>query len=383
MTAKKTASQSSHDTPSPAEAALRCSEERLRLIVEAGELGTWDRDLVTDATVWNDLLYDMLGRERTAPITGETFFAYIHPDDRARVHEHVEEQINDGEDFFDEFRIVREDGNVRWLAARGRVFRDAEGRPVRMAGVNFDISDRKRMEAEVAGLNRELERRVEERTRGLRMLSARLADAQEDERRRIAAGLHDEVCQLVAAAQIKLAQARDCPDGEERKQLLDDADRVLDEAGDEIRGLTFELSSTALFQAGFAAAARELCAHMSQRHGVAFTCECADDNTVVPESLRSSLYHCLRELLYNVVKHAGVETATVTIETADAARRLRITVRDYGKGFDPSDLDRPLTRKGGFGLHHLRKRMNDIGGELTIASVPGDGTKAVLLAPLG
>lgn len=224
--------------------------------------------------------------------------------------------------------------------------------------------------------NQDLERRVAERTAEVRLLASRLTDAQDEERRRIAAGLHDEVCQLVYAGRIKLAEARECEDKRDRDRLLDEADHLFVEAGDEIRGLTFELSSSALFEAGFVTAARDLCAHMTNRHGIRFECHCSRDDIQVPDSLRLPLYNCLRELLYNVVKHAGVDEAAVRIEDPD--HRLRITVRDHGKGFDAARLDRPLTREGGFGLHHVRERLRDTGGELSIASAPGEGTTAVV-----
>jgi PAS domain S-box-containing protein len=122
--------------------ALAAREERLEMVVRAGELGTWDRDLTTGEMTWNDLLYDLLGRERGSAITGETFFEHIHPDDVGRVRRHVEEKLESGGEFVDEFRIVRRDGEIRWLAARGQTYFDDDGRPLRMAGVNFDVTDR-------------------------------------------------------------------------------------------------------------------------------------------------------------------------------------------------------------------------------------------------
>jgi PAS domain S-box-containing protein len=122
--------------------------ERLELAVQGAGLGTWNRDLVTDEVTWNRHLYELLGRDPRGPqISGETFFEYIHEDDLERVVKCVEKGYQ-GEDVFrEEFRIVREDGQIRWLAAAGRVYRDKNGRPVQMAGVNFDITERKEAEA--------------------------------------------------------------------------------------------------------------------------------------------------------------------------------------------------------------------------------------------
>jgi PAS domain S-box-containing protein len=128
-----------------AEDACKRSEESLRLAVKGGNLGTWDRDLVTGTAVWNQQLYRLLGRDPNGPpITGETFFDYIHANDLPRIRQHVDEVFQRGEEFADEFRVVREDGDIRWLAAHGRIYRDAAGRPIRMAGVNYDITERKK-----------------------------------------------------------------------------------------------------------------------------------------------------------------------------------------------------------------------------------------------
>ena len=128
------------------EIALRQSREQLRIAVESGKMGTWNRNLITGETVWNPYLYELLGRDPGPPVTGETFFTYIHPDDVERIRRHVDETIQKETNFFDQFRVVRDDKAVRWLEASGRVYRDGKGRTVRIAGVNYDITDRKQAE---------------------------------------------------------------------------------------------------------------------------------------------------------------------------------------------------------------------------------------------
>lgn len=233
----------------------------------------------------------------------------------------------------------------------------------------------------VQRLNRELERRVEKRTEELTMLRARLAEAQEAERHRIAVGLHESVCQLIAAGRIKLVMARESADREELNDLLDAVDRILVNAGQEVRDLTFELSSPALSSCGFAAAVQDLCAQMTERYGVRFDLCGAEDGVVVPEPLRPALYSSLRELLFNVAKHAGTDRASVTLEMLPgrAGRsRIQMRVRDYGAGFDSGVLEQRTTRNGGFGLRHLRERMKDLGGTLRLTSTPGQGVEAVI-----
>jgi PAS domain S-box-containing protein len=148
-----------------AEEALRQTEERLQLAVESGNMGLWDRDFRTKKIFWSDKLYDLLGRDPEGPeITGDTFFDYIHPDDRSQVLDHFESCLQEGEDFQDEFRVVREDGTTVWMASIGRVYRDESGAPLRMAGVNYDISERKQAEGLIRQAKRLLENQVEEKT---------------------------------------------------------------------------------------------------------------------------------------------------------------------------------------------------------------------------
>jgi PAS domain S-box-containing protein len=121
----------------------RVHQHRLHLALEGGGIGLWDRDLQSGQTFWSHTLYDLLGRDLEAPVTGETFFEYIHPEDRPRVRARAERWFAEGGDFLDEFRIVRADGQVRWLAWRGWLYRDEQARPLRAVGVTYDVTDRK------------------------------------------------------------------------------------------------------------------------------------------------------------------------------------------------------------------------------------------------
>jgi PAS domain S-box-containing protein len=132
------------------EAALKKNEERLRFAVEGADLGIWDRDFRTNQTEWNLRVYELLGRDpKKKPVPDETFFEYIHPADRDRVHEHFDREIKAGNDFRDEFRIVHEDGEMRWLASVGRIYHDDQGNVIRMSGIIYDVTERKRAEEQL------------------------------------------------------------------------------------------------------------------------------------------------------------------------------------------------------------------------------------------
>jgi PAS domain S-box-containing protein len=124
--------------------ALTESERRLRLAQDAARVGTWEWRLSTGESVWSDMLWELLGLEpEDRPSHVDKFIEFIHPDDRQRVLESVKEVIANGEEYYDEFRVVRRDGQEIWLSSQGRVFRSADGTAERMIGVNVDISRRK------------------------------------------------------------------------------------------------------------------------------------------------------------------------------------------------------------------------------------------------
>ena len=127
------------------ETALRESESRLRLAQQAARVGTWEWDLRTNASVWSEMIWRLLGIEQdNEPVTLERFVNSIHPDDRERTLSKVNEVIaNGGDEYYDEFRVVQPDGKVLWLSSKGGLIRSVEGRPERMLGANIDITERK------------------------------------------------------------------------------------------------------------------------------------------------------------------------------------------------------------------------------------------------
>lgn len=133
-------------------------EERLRLALEGGQIGLWDRNLTDQEEMyWSDTLHEMLGHDPNEPVTWATFFEHIYEEDRPRVSRRVEKWLAEGGDFKDEFRVIRADGQVRWFASQGRLYCDDAGRPVRAAGVHFDITERIGVEEALARTREDLD----------------------------------------------------------------------------------------------------------------------------------------------------------------------------------------------------------------------------------
>ena len=147
------------------EAALRESEERLRVALDAGKMATWDWDLLRSRVVWSEQLEPMLGMAKGAfGGTYEAFRALVHPDDQTRVEAAVTQAIQHGVAYQIEFRMMHADGQARWVESRGQVYYNSKGQPVRMTGIHQDITERKTIAEALQTLNASLEQRVRERT---------------------------------------------------------------------------------------------------------------------------------------------------------------------------------------------------------------------------
>ncbi|WP_408641815.1 CheR family methyltransferase [Spirosoma rhododendri] len=130
-----------------AEAALRESEKRFRLTIEAARMGTWDWNLITNEVVWNEQHFRLFGMEpQPNPISPSVYFTHVHPDDRERISRQLQEAIASRGVFDAEFCAVLDDGSQRWMSGYGRVVEHTGGSAAHMSGVMFDIDKRKRAE---------------------------------------------------------------------------------------------------------------------------------------------------------------------------------------------------------------------------------------------
>ena len=238
-----------------------------------------------------------------------------------------------------------------------------------LAGIFRDTTD-----------HRQAERLRIRQEKQLRHLAARLVSAQDEEQRRIAEGLHDDVAQVLAACSLKLSTAERATGPAAARQVHDDIDALLQDAGEKVRLLSFELSSSTLYRLGLREAIHELCDSMSARYGVRFQLVTGARAPDLDEATATVLFKAARELLFNVVKHAQVKAATVRI--SGNARELRLAVEEKGAGFS-SDPDGEDADDRGLGLFAIRERLKDVGGRMRIVSKPNVRTCVTLTVPLG
>lgn len=129
------------------EAARARTEERLKLALDAGQIGVWDWNILTNRIEWTDLVYKIHGVDHNQfPGAVEDFARLVHPEDRDRVQRAISDSLHDGVPYDIEFRVVHPNGDVHWLATTGTVVRAKSGEPVRMLGATTDVTDRRRAE---------------------------------------------------------------------------------------------------------------------------------------------------------------------------------------------------------------------------------------------
>ncbi|MDS4022540.1 MAG: response regulator [Candidatus Competibacter sp.] len=245
---------------------------------------------------------------------------------------------------------------------------------------------RVRTHVELGFLSRALERALAERTRELsaanaqlRQLAMEVSLIAERERKRLAGDLHDSPMQKLALAQMQIASAAKCRDGES-EALLESGLELMREALRELRSLQFELSPPCLYQEGLVPALGWLASHATRRFGVPFSFAAPRPSLVLDQNLAIVLFQCARELIYNVAKHAIATTGWIELEARDNA--VRLEVGDDGKGFPPAvATGQPGIGRGGYGLFGVRERLALLGGDLAIESGTA-GTRVSMRVPL-
>jgi two-component system, chemotaxis family, CheB/CheR fusion protein len=372
------------------EEALRRSETFHRLAVQAGRIGTWEFDLVSDESTISPIMAELMGYppgHRVVP--GKQWWESVVAEDRARVEAAFQTSVEARTPFELTFCIRLSGGELRWLYSRGDVSREEAGKAVRMHGASIDLTDRRHAEQallaseeQLREANAALERRVNERTadlqhtaQQLRGLTAQLTRAEQIERRRIANVIHDHVQQILVAARLRVETLRDEAANKADQRTLNDVGRMLDDAVEAARTLSVELAPPLLHDQGLPAALGWLGSQMKTMHRLKVRVNAESEANPQREDQRDLLFHAARELLLNVVKHAKTDQASVRLVRNE--RNCTLEVADKGIGMGAARLDR-----NSLGLSHLRERVEALGGAFNIES-SRKGTRVIIALPSG
>jgi two-component system sensor histidine kinase UhpB len=291
----------------------------------------------------------------------------LHPEDRDEVLAATARSIREGTAFQLEYRMIAKDGRTVWLRDEAAVVgRDDSGRANLFQGVQIDITSAKMDEDE----RRRTTEQVQSLDRERRELLGRLVNAQESERRRIAADIHDDTIQVLAALSIRLdVLANMRPELREDEQFLAVRAGVVD-AASRLRHLMFELHPRDLENAGIAATVR---AHLYELGLLPGSPAYELHNALTHEpsrNIRTILYRIVQEAIVNARKHSRAAHVTVTLEEDNGGFLARVQDDGVGLGVEAA----PGRWPGGVGLASMKERAELAGGWWRIESEPGRGT---------
>lgn len=215
--------------------------------------------------------------------------------------------------------------------------------------------------------------------RELRSLHARLVDAQEAERKRLARDLHDGICQLLSGIKFRLGALSDTvlSQPEKARAGIVQAEESLALAISEIRRVSQDLLPSELEDLGLRPALVALCRDFRERLGIPVIVRCSGAPKEIAPRLSLALFRVAQEALSNVGKHARATQATLSLRRKGRSIELEITDDGRGRG-----ARRKAAGRRGMGLRSIRERVESVGGTADFRSEAGRGTRLVILAPL-
>jgi PAS domain S-box-containing protein len=338
------------------EEALRASEERLRLAQKVARIGTFERNIRTGVNTWTAEMESMYGLPPGG--FGQTradFENLVHPDDREKVMELLDDAIRTGQPANAEWRAIWPDGSVHWIAGRWQVLMDESGEPSRVVGVDMDITERKLAEEALSNMTRNL------------------VEAQEQERARIARELHDDVNQRLALLTIELEQLSEDP-SRVRRRLQELKERITNISTD-IHAVAHDLHSSKLEYLGVAAGMKSWCREFAERRKLEVDCR-HGVRSALPTEIGLCLFRVLQQALDNAAKHSGVKR--IEVQLHEEPGEVHLIVSDSGRGFDVE----AVKQGKGLGLTSMRERVRLVNGTIAIASRPMGGTTIHVRVPI-
>jgi PAS domain S-box-containing protein len=359
--------------------SLAESERRFRIMADELPLIVWVEGSDGSVVFVNKTGCEYFGLSEEE-MAGERWQRLLHPDDRERYLGSYAPKLAAREPHQDQCRMRRADGEWRWVESFARPYYSPAGVFAGVVGAGLDITERKAAEESLHLSHLELGRRSEQLAR----LTSQLTLTEQRERKRLAKVIHDDLQQLLVGAtfSVERVERRLIPsaDTQALRDTLRSAGDLLAQAIGVARGLVGDLSPPILHDAGLPEALEWLARRMRQRFGLDVVL-CLDQHaSPAPEDVRSVVFDAAREALFNVVKHAGVKRAWLTLSAT--AGRLRLVVEDQGAGFDAAARREDQGSEAGFGLFSLRERLHLLRGDIDIGSTPGGGTTVVVTLAL-
>ncbi len=245
-----------------------------------------------------------------------------------------------------------------------------------------DITERQQALHELQQLTNKLETEVAQRTSRIRELASELLVAEQNVRQRIAEALHDDLQQFLYSMRMQLGMLKNTLTAEGKTEAaapIEELDEMIQAAFKMTRQMAGELQPPVPVGEKLGESMRQLAAYIHELHLLEVDVTLHDDVTLPDENTRLLLFHIVRELLFNVVKHAAVDSARLEVKQEE--NMLKVSVRDAGKGFDAEGFLKNSKRTS-LGLYSINERLKLLNGRIEIHSIVGDGTRVDIFIPL-
>jgi len=363
-----------------AEKALHQNEAHLRIALDAAGAGTWEWNPSDMRLVWSERHFALLDMYRSVQPSFRRWVQCADASDHSRLHQAGLQASLPSSKIDVEYQVRAADGRGRWLRTIGQV---VEAPDPKLVGITLDITSLKVIEDRLTALNFALEERTTEaeaRAAQLRSLTSQLARAETHEQARLAEILHDHVQQILVAADLKLSQLIRRSTRTEENVALAQVSGYVREALHRTSSLSKDFNPRILEEAGLHPALTWQAAAMKEEYGLDVRVERFTDLDLADQEVRVIVFRAVKELLFNVVKHAQAPRAHVRLTKCDDAM-LSIEVSDSGIGFDVRKSSDPGS-PGGQGIPGVRDRILALGGQFHIESVEGRGTRAQIKIPV-
>ena len=348
------------------ERSLMISEERLNLAMRGISDGLWDWDIAARRVYYSPRMKELLEEDSDQFLYAEAYFyKFIHPQDihllRATVLKYVQGHAFDET----EFRIVTRSGRMRWVHARAYSVADALGKQVRLVGSISDITERK-----------QAQETLRHSQAILRKLAAHQETVREDERKRIARDIHDDLGQNLMVLRIDVFMIAAASDtGSVTHQRVATALGQIDTTIKSVRAIINDLRPGVL-DLGLHAAIEWLAQEFERRNGIRCELHIDHNEFELGDKNTTVLFRIMQESLNNIVRHAQASHVLIDMQRRGGALFLRIA--DDGIGL-PRDR---IGKKNTFGLTGIEERIVALGGKFSASSLPGQGMAITVSIPL-
>jgi PAS domain S-box-containing protein len=368
------------------EARLQEASDRFAIAADSGGIGIWDFDAGGKTLIWDDRMYRIYGLPAgSGQEPYATWVDRLHVDDRDRLLTEIGSALSGEKEYDTDFRIVRPDGEMRYLKATARTFRPTDGSAARMIGVNIDVTDHKRAELALLDMSSITTQRAEEANRAKSQFLANMSHEIRTPMNAVI-GLSYLLAETpLDAAQLELLGKIQVSS----KSLLAILNDVLDLTKIEAGELMVE--STVFSPYSLLRGICDVIAIQAHAKGIDFDVEVGDDLPIAVQGDATRLGQILTNLLVNAVKftdRGGVTLRVTQFDETPAGTTLRFVVRDTGIGISPaaqahlfapfSQADASITRRyggTGLGLSIVKSLAELMGGSISLQSTPGIGSE--------